>query len=650
MNYRINNMKCLLFIAFSFGFMLHAQDKKTQRAKQDFNSYAYAEAIESYEKLVKDGYTSEEIYKNLGDAYYQKGDYNASAYWYEQLFNLSDITVDAEYLYKYAQTLKSSGDYTGSDTWMQKFTEQKKADIRALKFKQNKDYLQSIKKNSGRYDLKNIAINSTSADFAPSFFGEQLIFSTARDTGRILKSVHKWNNKPFTNLYTAKVSENGEYMAAERLSKKLNKKTHESSTAFTKDGSTVYFTRNNSKNGNFLRDKEGLSRLKIYRATLVDGLWEDVMELPFNSENYSVAHPTLSKDEKKLYFASDMPGTYGQSDIFEVDINEDGTFGVPKNLGNEINTESRETFPFVTGDDVLYFASDGHPGLGGLDIFATKIDDLNAIYILNLGEPVNSVQDDFSFIIDEETKKGLFASSREGGVGSDDIYSFTETKPLDLICKTIITGVVKDKETGGALGNTEIKLFNSENGLVSSSSTNEMGVFTTEGNCAKGSYKIVASKNDYEEGDSTFVIERGEDVSDVEIILTQVDKSAPLGTDLAKYLNIEPIYFDFDKYSIRDDARASIDRVLAYLNEYPKVNIQVRSHTDSRANDQYNQLLSENRANATAEYLIEKGISSDRISYKGYGETTLTNSCDNAVPCSKENHQLNRRSEFIVVE
>jgi len=650
MNYRINNMKCLLFIAFSFGFMLHAQDKKTQRAKQDFNSYAYAEAIESYEKLVKEGYTSEEIYKNLGDAYYQKGDYNASAYWYEQLFNLSDITVDAEYLYKYAQTLKSSGDYTGSDAWMQKFTEQKKADIRALKFKQNKDYLQSIKKNSGRYDLKNIAINSTSADFAPSFFGEQLIFSTARDTGRILKSVHKWNNKPFTNLYTAKVSENGEYMAAERLSKKLNKKTHESSTAFTKDGSTVYFTRNNSKNGNFLRDKEGLSRLKIYRATLVDGLWKDVMELPFNSENYSVAHPTLSKDEKKLYFASDMPGTYGQSDIFEVDINEDGTFGVPKNLGNEINTESRETFPFVTGDDVLYFASDGHPGLGGLDIFATKIDDLNAIYILNLGEPVNSVQDDFSFIIDEETKKGLFASSREGGVGSDDIYSFTETKSLDLICKTIITGVVKEKETGGALGNTEIKLFNSENGLVSSSSTNEMGVFTTEGNCAKDSYKIVASKNDYEEGDSTFVIEKGDDVSDVEIILTQVDKSAPLGTDLAKYLNIEPIYFDFDKYSIRDDARASIDKVLAYLNEYPKVNIQVRSHTDSRANEQYNQLLSENRAKATAEYLIEKGISSDRISYKGYGETTLTNSCDNAVPCSKENHQLNRRSEFIVVE
>ncbi|VXB97400.1 OmpA family protein [Maribacter litoralis] len=650
MNYRINNMKCLLFIAFSFGFILHAQDKKTQRAKQDFNSYAYAEAIESYEKLVKEGYTSEEIYKNLGDAYYQKGNYNASAYWYEQLFNLSDITVDAEYLYKYAQTLKSSGDYTGSDAWMQKFTEQKKADIRALKFKQNKDYLQSIKKNSGRYDLKNIAINSTSADFAPSFFGERLIFSTARDTGRILKSVHKWNNKPFTNLYTAKVSENGEYMAAERLSKKLNKKTHESSTAFTKDGSTVYFTRNNSKNGNFLRDKEGLSRLKIYRATLIDGLWKDVMELPFNSENYSVAHPTLSKDEKKLYFASDMPGTYGQSDIFEVDINEDGTFGVPKNLGNEINTESRETFPFVTGDDVLYFASDGHPGLGGLDIFATKIDDLNAIYILNLGEPVNSVQDDFSFIIDEETKKGLFASSREGGVGSDDIYSFTETKPLDLICKTIITGVVKDKETGGALGNTEIKLFNSENRLVSSSSTNEMGVFTTEGNCAKGSYKIVASKNDYDEGESTFVIEKGGDVSDVEIMLNQVDKSAPLGTDLAKYLNIEPIYFDFDKYFIRDDARASIDKVLAYLNEYPKVNIQVRSHTDSRANEQYNQLLSENRAKATAEYLIEKGISSDRISYKGYGETTLANSCDNAVPCSKENHQLNRRSEFIVVE
>ncbi|MEP5829624.1 MAG: OmpA family protein [Maribacter dokdonensis] len=650
MNYRINNIKCLLVIALSFGSMLNAQDKKTKRAKADFNSYAYAEAIESYEELVKEGYTSEEIHKNLGDAYYQKGDYNASAYWYEQLFAEPQINVDTEYLYKYAQTLKSSGNYELSHVWMQKFAEQKKGDIRAFKFQENKDYLDKIKENSQRYDIKNIPVNSASADFAPSFFGEQLIFSTARDTGRILKSVHKWNNKPFTNLYTTKVTENGEFSVAERLSKKLNKKTHESSTAFAKDGSTVYFTRNNSKNGNFLRDKEGLSRLKIYRATLNDGEWEDIMELPFNSENYSVAHPTLSNDERKLYFASDMPGTYGQSDIFVVDINEDGTFGTPKNLGNEINTESRETFPFITEDEVLYFASDGHPGLGGLDIFATKIDDMDALYILNVGEPVNSVQDDFSFIMDQKLKKGYFASSREGGVGSDDIYSFTETRPLDLQCRTELTGVVKDGKTGEPLKDADIKVYNSKNELVSGSNTNGTGMFTTEGNCAKGNYKILAFKKDYEEGEKTVVTEKGKDFNDIEIILTQIDKSAPVGTDLAKYLNIDPIYFDFDEYFIREDASVSINKVLVYLNEFPSVKVEVRSHTDSRANDVYNKNLSTKRAKATADYLIKKGISSDRIKYEGYGETALVNDCSNNVPCSKESHQLNRRSEFIVVE
>jgi len=650
MNTKTNYIKYLITITISFGCMLNAQDKKNKKAKEDFNNYAYAEAIESYEQLVKDGYTSEEIYTNLGDSYYQKGDYNASAYWYGQLFELPDITVDTEYFYKYAQTLKSSGDYAVSDVWMQKFSEQKKADIRAFKFRNNKGYLNRIKENSGRYDLKNLAINSVLADFAPSFFGEQLIFSSARDTGKILKSVHKWNNKPFTNLYISAASESGEYKVVERLSKKLNKKTHESSTAFTNDGSTVYFTRNNSKNGNFLRDKDGLSRLKIYRASLIDGLWEDIMELPFNSEDYSVAHPTLSKDDKKLYFASDMPGTYGQSDIFVVDINEDGSFGVPMNLGNEINTESRETFPFVTSENVLYFASDGHPGLGGLDVFATIIDDLNTLYILNVGEPVNSLQDDFSFIIDEETKNGFFASNREGGIGSDDIYSFKETKTLKLKCQTAIIGLVKDGETGTLLNNTSVKVYNIDDQLVYSLKTDDSGTFTTEVDCAKGSYKVEATKAGYEEGGKTFIAEKKEDVNDIEIILAQVDTFAPIGTDLVQYLNITPIYFDFDKYFIKEDARISINKVLAYLNEYPKVNVEVRSHTDSRANDEYNIVLSENRAMATAEYLIKEGISSNRISYKGYGETRLTNNCNNDVRCSKENHQLNRRSEFIVVK
>ncbi|MEP2058826.1 MAG: OmpA family protein, partial [Maribacter litoralis] len=598
--------------------MASAQDKKIKKADSKFTSYAYASAIQSYEELVKDGYTEEEIYKNLGNANYLNANYEEASSWYGKLFALKKADIDPEYIYRYAQTLKSLEKYNESDEWMQKFKTAKASDQRALVFDQNRDYLEQIEERSGRYELKNIGLNSRVSDFAPSFYEKDLVFSTARDSGLLTKNIHKWNNGSFLNLYKAVQDDQGNFTNVDRLSKKLNKKTHESSTAFTKDGQTMYFTRNNSVDGKFERDEAGVSRLKIYKATLVDGEWNNIEELPFNGDSYSVAHPTLNKEETKLYFASDMPGTKGESDIYVVEINKDNTFGTPKNLGPRINTEARETFPFVTDSDILYFSSDGHPGLGGLDVFATDLENENG-EVFNVGRPLNGEEDDFSYIIDEETGKGFFASNRKGGQGNDDIYSFVELKPLDFTCNITIAGIVTDEETRAPLSNVAINVFDNDSKKLSTIQSDEDGAFTLETECKEGIFKIVTSKIDYEEDESTFVIEKGEDVGDVEIILTQVDKSAPLGTDLAKYLNIEPIYFDFDKYSIRDDARASIDKVLAYLNEYPKVNIQVRSHTDSRANEQYNQLLSENRANATAEYLIEKGISSDRISYKGYG-------------------------------
>ncbi|WP_339729157.1 OmpA family protein [Maribacter stanieri] len=475
------------------------------------------------------------------------------------------------------------------------------------------------------------------------------MFSTARDSGLLSKNVHKWNNGSFLNLYKAAQDNQGNFTNVDKLSKKLNKKTHESSTAFTKDGNTMYFTRNNSDDGKFERDEDGVSRLKIYKATKENGEWNNIEELPFNGDSYSVAHPTLNNDESKLYFASDMPGTKGESDIYVVDINKDGTFSTPKNLGDRINTESRETFPFVTESDKLYFSSDGHPGLGGLDVFATDLKNERG-EVFNIGRPLNGEEDDFSYIINEETKKGFFASNRKGGQGNDDIYSFIEMTPLDFTCHTAITGIVKDQKTNALLTDASVIVYDKDNKVVSSSQTDASGVFEMEGNCSEGAYKVVATKADYEDSTKTFNTEKSEDVTRIEVMLVQLDNGAPIGTDLAKYLNIEPIYFDFDKYFIREDAKISINKVLAYLNEYPNVNVQVRSHTDSRANDAYNMTLSANRAKATADYLIEAGIPSNRISYEGYGETELTNGCSNDVLCSKENHQFNRRSEFIVVE
>ncbi len=634
----------------AMGAMLSAQEKNAKKAETNFNNYAYAEAISSYEHLVKKGYSDEQIFKNLGNAHYLNANYQEAATWYEKLLKMERASIDAEYMYRYAQSLKSLQKYKESDIWMQKVHAAQSEDNRAQKFIENEDYLNQIKANSGRYSTKNMAINSEASDFAPSFYEESLVFSTARDSGLITKRIHKWNNKAFLNLYSSTPNENGEYVNAEKLSKLVNKKTHESSTAFTKDGSTVYFTRNNSKNGNFSRDEKGVSRLKIFKATKVDGKWTNITELPFNGDNYSVAHPTLSPDESKLYFASDMEGTHGASDIFVVDIKKDGSYGTPKNIGTPINTESRETFPYVTSNNILYFSSDGHPGLGGLDVFATDLNNIQKTEIQNIGKPVNSIEDDFSFIFNEESKKGYFASNREGGNGDDDIYSFNELRPLDLECHTMVNGKIKDLKTGAAIAGASVIIYDSENNSISQVYTKNDGSFTMDGNCEDGDYKLVATKESYNDGNKLFTTVSANDITDVELALDKTRLAVAVGTELGKYLGIEPIYFDFDKSYIRKDARASITKIIDYMNKFPEIIVEIGSHTDSRANDQYNQELSLRRAKATLKYMVEKGISKERLTFKGFGETQLTNECANSIPCSKEKHQNNRRSEFIVIK
>lgn len=629
--------------------LVTAQDKKTKRAKENFENYSYAPAIDSYEDLVSQGYSEQDIFKNLGDAYYQNANYSEAANWYSKLFATEGATIDADYMYRYAQSLKSSKEYEASDVWMQKYQAAKITDVRAKKIANNPDYMKKIESNSGRYEVKTLSLNSTSSDFAPSFKGEQLVFSTARDSGTVSRNIHTWNNKPFTNLYAATSSGNGDFGSASKLSS-LNKKTHETSAVFTKDGSTVYFTRNNSENGKFSRDEDGVSRLKIYRANLSDGNWSNITELPFNADSYSTAHPALSPDERKLYFASDMEGTIGASDIFVVDLNEDGSIGAPKNLGNTINTEARETFPFVTASNELYFASDGHPGLGGLDVFATKIEDMDNLYIVNVGKSVNSEQDDFSFIINDETKKGFFASNREGGLGSDDIYGFTETEEIDLTCNTIIEGIVKDKETNGPLAGAKVAIFNTNNELVSEAISGDDGSFALEGDCRDGDYKLVASLDEYDDGDKMFATVSANDTSGIEIALEKTIKRAPVGTDLLQFLSLNPVYFDLDKADIRPDASATLLKVIEYMNLFPDIKIQVQSHTDVKAGENYNQRLSQDRADNTVTYLISNRLDESRVTGAGFGKTKLANDCDTLEKCTDEEHEKNRRSEFIVIE
>ena len=437
----------------------HGQKAKVASADKQYDRYSYIDAIATYERVAQKGYKDEKMFQKLGNAYYFNAELEKAGKWYGELFAMNQ-DQDAEYYYRYSQCLKAVGDYGQADKMLAEFNKKSGNDKRAQLYASHKNYLEEIKANSGRFNIEDAGINSEFSDYGSSFSGNKLVFASARDTGNVSKKVHKWTNQSFTNLYGSEVKNDGTLSQPERLSKKINSKFHESTPVFTQDGKTMYFTRNNYLDGKKGKDGKRITLLKLYKATLnkEGDNWEDVVALPFNSENYSVAHPALSLDEKTLYFASDMPGTLGQSDLFKATINQDGSYGTPENLGATINTEGRETFPFISDENELYFASDARPGLGGLDIYVTKIaKDNNFADIQNVGAPVNGTADDFAFLIDGKSKNGFFTSNRTGGKGFDDIYKFTQTRKL--ACEQSLTGIITNNETAKILPNTKLSLF-----------------------------------------------------------------------------------------------------------------------------------------------------------------------------------------------
>jgi len=470
--------------------------------------------------------------------------------------------------------------------------------------------------------------------------------------------IHDWNDKPFLDIYLLK---NGDESKATKFNSKVNTKFHESTAVFTKDGSTVYFTRNNYTNNDLERDSQGVNRLKLYRGTLRDDSWK-IIELPFNSHEYSVAHPALSVDESTLYFASDMPGGKGLSDLYKVSINGDD-YGTPVNLGDGINTEGRETFPFISADNKLYFASDGHVGLGGLDVFASEINENEGRLgkVFNLGKPINSTQDDFTFIINSETGLGYFASNREGGKGDDDIYSFNATKftpdsPEFSNCSQTVKGEVRDENTNLILAEASVYLLNNSNDVLAETVSAADGSFEFPVNCVQG-YCVRSVKDGYTTAEKCFATgNKLDDNFNKTLFMAKginLGSTTPagVGADLVKILGLNPIYFDLDKDFIRPDAEIELRKVIAVMELYPNMKIDVRSHTDSRSPDDYNIDLSKRRARQTINYLVERGgIASSRLTGDGYGETRLMNKCSNGVACSESEHQLNRRSEFIIVK
>lgn len=633
-----------------FSINSYAQTKATAADKK-YNSYAYFDAIKTYEKEVDRGNKSIEMFQKLGNAYYFNSEFEKAAKWYGELFAMN-TDLNAEYFYRYAQSLKSIGENEKANEMLQKFSQKSANDYRGILFEKNKNYLDIIKANSGRYTIEDAGINSKYSDYGSSFFQNKLVFTTARDTGSFGQKKHKWTNQYFTNLYTADLDENKIPILASitKFSKSINSKFHESTPVFTKDGKTMYFTRNNYMDGKKQTDNNKVTLIKIYKASLINDKWANVTELPFDSNEYSTAHPALSIDEKTLYFASDMPGTLGQSDIFKVKINDDGTYGTPENIGKPINTEGKETFPFVTDENEIYFASDGHPGLGGLDIFVSKIKADNTFdKVQNVGSEANSPKDDFAYLIDTKSRIGFLTSNRNGGQGNDDIYKFVETKKL--ICEQELSGIITNKEDGQVLMDAKLTLFDSNMNRISTTTSNKDGFYTFNVECGK-MYSVRAEKTDYTTIEKNIVIPSESGKTDLPFVLEHAGCKISIGDDLAICFGIKKIYFDVNKHFIRTDAALNLEKVFDVMIQNPTMKIDVRSHTDCRQTIKYNEALSDRRAKSTVAWLISKGIDETRLTGKGYGESQLVNDCGceptNKSNCSEEQHQANRRSEFIV--
>ena len=576
----MKNKFLFFLLLFLLGVEINAQlDEGVKKADQLYKGYEYIKARDIYLKVAKRGYVSGYLYKKLGDSYFKTAEYREAVKWYEKLFKLGE-DPEPEYYFRYAQCLKASGKRAEGDKYLQKyyFLVDDKFRNNDIKKKSYILYDNDIPLEYSSYKIDSLTINTEYSDFAPIIFNNKLIFASAGYHPVGYKK--KWQNgQPYFDLYQATINAPNDVTGVHPLSGDINTEYHESSATFTPDGKTMYFSRNSYKAG---KDSDAnLSKLKIYRAEKINGEWKTVEELPFNSENFTYTHPALSPDGKRLYFSSDMPGSFGSSDIWYVEIYEDNSYSYPQNLGPKVNTTERENFPYISDDNKLYFASDGQLGYGGLDIFVADIDENGMIGdILNLGKPINSPQDDFSFTIDTKKNYGYFASSRNNEKMRDNIYVFYKSN--------------------------EIK---------------------------KGDEKDLFSK-----------------MQDTIKVAIPKEEAIVKGKDLGKILELKPIYFEYGSYDIGPRAAIELEKVITVLRKYPHLKLDIRSHTDSRSSAAFNMKLSQKRADATRQYIIDSGIDPARITAKGYGETQLVNRCKDGVKCTEMEHRQNRRSEFIIID
>jgi outer membrane protein OmpA-like peptidoglycan-associated protein len=617
--------------ALLVGNYSYAQNLTLNKTDKLFKNKAYTEAIANYINLE----ASEEVLQKLADSYYYTNDFENAAKTYTKLKDTYSDIIDKDRVYRYAQSLLAVKDYRTADLYLKSYYG---------KDWKTEEFLSELKRTTPHvFEVLPVTNKGSKSDFGLSFIdSNNVAFASSRNMDR---PVFSWNGLPYLDLYEATL--NGAALSeVTPFSEEINTALHESNAVFTNKGKVMYFNRNNENRVKI--DGERVSNIQLYRAEKVDNKWTNVTLLPFNNELYSVEHPSISKDGMTLYFSSNMPGGYGEFDIYKVAINDDGSYSAPYNLGASINTAYRDQFPYISNINTLYYATNGKQGVGGLDIHRANLVNGEFDTPVNLGTSINSSNDDYAFVIDEATNESYFSSNRDG---LDQIY--TGKREENILTKYQVVGVVQDSISKKTLPGSLVSLLDERGVVIDDMITgNEASyMFKIEPN---KKYTVRATRKLYIPRNVDFSTDKNGKVShDIFLTLLSYQDAEEIIKKDRKgdvQVELEQIFFDFDQAVIKPEAAATLDDLVAIMNKYPEMHVEVSAHTDVRGPSEYNLTLSKQRAASTMKYLISQGIDENRLRSIGYGEMQPLNECVKEGICTDEEYDINRRCEFKVMQ
>lgn len=494
---------------------------------------------------------------------------------------------------------------------------------------------EAIGMNGFFFQVFDAGVNTEYSDYGGTFFMEKFIMYSSKKIGLFGNGKNEGTDEYSTTLYCTNIEQNGDLDRPLLFSRFITSKENQGSVAFTPDEKTIYFTESPREN------HKVYSLYKMEMHPEQKGVWMNKKKITFVEGNYSIENPHITADGKTLYFASNMPGTTGGFDIFSAPILEDGTLGNPQPVKGSVNTEQDEKFPYTSkSGDHLYFSSTGHRSFGGYDVFVSRIVKDTHKRPRNLGSSLNSNKDDISFIPASKTK-GFLTSNRNEGKGGFDVY-----KTNLFLVDQVVTGRVLDLETNAPLANATVKLYDEEGTEVATVKADERAAYKFDVEPYE-IHTIVAEKEGFSKRTVELDVFNGRHSKFSRNLLLAPKQSSIIKKDDKLMIALDNIYFDYDKSSIKEESKATLDKVAAILMAHPKLNIEIEAHTDSQGDDAYNMKLSEERAAATKNYLVSKGVNAERLKAKGFGETKPISACTS---CTEADHQQNRRIEFIIVE